>query len=132
MASTPTGSYKPVLVLPDDAPVDIQAGQDASQPTKVAIGGTVVCAYRTLPRSLALVVSAIGTPFEHAADHIPKFPLLEILPPSAVQPDADADAPMLIGGRMLTSGSDSSTRVLSFSIASQMPANGTGAEPEEA
>ena len=96
MASTTARSRKRVLVLPDDAPVDIQAGEDASQPTKVAIGGTVVCAYRTLPRSLALVVSAIGTPFEHAADHIPKFPLLEILPPSAVEPDADADAPTTI------------------------------------
>ncbi|RPD65641.1 hypothetical protein L226DRAFT_530817 [Lentinus tigrinus ALCF2SS1-7] len=87
MASN-NSSWRRILVLPDGARVDIQDAVDASQPTKVAIDGTVVCAYRTLPRSLALVVSAIGTPYENSVDHVPKFPLLEILPPSEVQPGA--------------------------------------------
>ncbi|RDX54639.1 hypothetical protein OH76DRAFT_1398017 [Lentinus brumalis] len=84
MASS-SSAWRRILVLPDDAPAEVQ---ESGNTTKVAIGGTVVGAYRTLPRSLALVISAIGTPFENAADHVPKFPLLELLPPSAVQAGA--------------------------------------------
>lgn len=87
MRATP-GQWRRVLVLPDDARVDIAEAASPSEPTKVAIDGTVVCAYRTLPRSLALVISAVGTPYENSADHIPRFPLLELLPPAAVQPGA--------------------------------------------
>ncbi|KAI0746896.1 acyl-CoA N-acyltransferase [Daedaleopsis nitida] len=65
------GRWKRVLVLPDDARVDIEEPQDASRPTKLAIEATVVCAYRTLPRS--------------------KFPLLEILPAAAVEQNASTD-----------------------------------------
>ncbi|KAI0336843.1 hypothetical protein GY45DRAFT_1265653 [Cubamyces sp. BRFM 1775] len=88
----PAKSRKRILVLPDDARVDISQVDDPSQPTEVAIDGKVVGLYRTLPRSLALVISAIGTPHEKSADHVPKFPLLEILAPAAV----DASAPATI------------------------------------
>ncbi|CDO75011.1 hypothetical protein BN946_scf184965.g13 [Trametes cinnabarina] len=87
-----SGSWRRVLILPDDARVDVDQAQDASQPTKVAIDGQVVGLYRALPRSLALVISAIGTPHETSADHVPKSPLLEILAPAA----ADANAPASI------------------------------------
>ena len=82
------GEWQRLLVLPDDARVDIAAPPDASQPTKVAIERTIVSAYRTQPRSLALVISAIGTPYEHSADHVPKYPVLELLPAAAVEPGA--------------------------------------------
>ncbi|EJF63782.1 hypothetical protein DICSQDRAFT_25439, partial [Dichomitus squalens LYAD-421 SS1] len=79
-----------IVVLPDGAKVDISASQDPSQPTKIFIDRTIAAAYRTLPRSVALVISAIGTPYENKADHIPKFPVLEILPPSHVQQGSPA------------------------------------------
>ncbi|KAI0372060.1 hypothetical protein BV20DRAFT_964771 [Pilatotrama ljubarskyi] len=85
-----SGSWRRVLVLPDDARVDVADESDASQPTKVAIDGQLVGLFRTLPRSLALVISAIGTPHEKSADHVPKFPLLEILPPAAADASASA------------------------------------------
>lgn len=81
----PHASYRRVVVLPDGAKVDIDASGDASQPTKVAIDGVIIAAYRTLPRSLALVISAIDTPHQNSATHIPKFPLIEVLPPSEIQ-----------------------------------------------
>ncbi|KAI8969434.1 acyl-CoA N-acyltransferase [Trametes punicea] len=89
---TGSASWRRLLVLPDDACVDVSEAQDASQPSVVAVDGKIVGLCRTLPRSLALVISAIGTPHEKSADHIPKFPLLEVLPPAA----ADAHAPASI------------------------------------
>lgn len=89
-------TWKRVLVLPDDTKVDVltPSSPDAAIPSsnehkadlpsspliKIALNGIVVCQYRILPRSLALVVSAIGTPYENKAEHVPKFPLLELLP----------------------------------------------------
>ena len=67
------------MVLPDDAKVDIDVPRDASQPTKVAIDGAIVAAYRTLPRVAALVISAIDTPHQNSATHITKSPLIEVL-----------------------------------------------------
>ncbi|KAI1798100.1 acyl-CoA N-acyltransferase [Ganoderma leucocontextum] len=83
-------SSRPIVVLPDGAKVDVDPSQDASQPTKVAIDGATVAAYRTLPRSIALVISAIDTPHQNSATHIPKFPLIEVLPPSEIQDGARA------------------------------------------
>ncbi|PIL27613.1 hypothetical protein GSI_10765 [Ganoderma sinense ZZ0214-1] len=77
-------AWRRVVVLPDDAKVDIDAPQDTSQPTKVAIDGAIVAAYRTLPRTAALVISAVDTPHQNSATHIPKFPVIEVLPPSEV------------------------------------------------
>ncbi|KAI0777786.1 acyl-CoA N-acyltransferase [Trametes elegans] len=91
-ALAPNGGWKRVLVLPDHARVDVSPAPDAAQPTNIAIEGTVVGLFRTLPRSLALIISAVGTPHEKTADHVPKFSLLEILPPAAV----DASAPATI------------------------------------
>ncbi len=78
-------SSRRVVVLPDGAKVDIHASKGTSQPTKVTIDGAIVAAYRTLPRSVALVISAVDTPHQNSATHIPKFSLIEVLPPSEVQ-----------------------------------------------
>ncbi|KAH9852485.1 acyl-CoA N-acyltransferase [Lenzites betulinus] len=77
-------SWRRVVLLPDGARVDVLQPHDAAQPTHVAVDGQLVGLFRTLPRSLALVISAIGTPHEHTADHIPKYPVLELLPPAAL------------------------------------------------
>ena len=87
-ALAPFKSATRVVVLPDGAKVDVAHPDDLAQPTSVAIDGVVVAAYRTLPRTLQLVVSAVGTEHENAAHHIPKYSLLEILAPSAVQDGA--------------------------------------------
>ncbi|KAL1943902.1 hypothetical protein VTO73DRAFT_3720 [Trametes versicolor] len=84
------GSWRRVLVLPDEARVDVLQPKDTAHPTHVAIDGQLVGLFRTLPRSLALVVSAVGTPHEHSADHVPKYPVQEILPPAAASADAPA------------------------------------------
>lgn len=85
--------WKRVLVLPDGASVKISvpspsttraSSQRDAKPDipgqwrKIAIAGEVVCAYRALPRMRSLVISAVGTPFEDSADHVPKYPLIEL------------------------------------------------------
>ncbi|KAI0635281.1 acyl-CoA N-acyltransferase [Trametes polyzona] len=85
---TTSASWRRVVVLPDDAKVDILQGKDATQ---VAVDGQLVGLFRTLPRSLALVISAVGTEHENKAEHVPKYPVVEILPPSAANASAPAE-----------------------------------------
>ncbi|KAI0827023.1 acyl-CoA N-acyltransferase [Trametes gibbosa] len=90
----PVGTWRRLLLLPDGARVDVLQPHDVGQPTQVAVDGVLVGLFRTLPRTLALVVSAIGTPHENTADHIPKYPVLEILPPAAASAAASASVPV--------------------------------------
>lgn len=81
--------WKQILILPDDGKVAISPSPTIpSQPsqlsTSIALDGTIICSYNVLPRSLRLVISSIGTQFEDSADHVPAFPVLEVLPPSAI------------------------------------------------
>ncbi|OBZ77601.1 putative lysine N-acyltransferase C17G9.06c [Grifola frondosa] len=80
----PGSEWRRVLVLPDNLGVDVTVPKDAQEATQVAIDNKVVGLYRTLPRSVALVISALGTPHENTADHVPKFPVLEISSPSVI------------------------------------------------
>ncbi|KAI0646413.1 acyl-CoA N-acyltransferase [Trametes meyenii] len=73
------GSWRRILVLPDGARIDVAEAKDTTQ---IAMDGAVIGSFRTLPRSLALVISAVGTPHEKTATHVPKFPLLELRPPT--------------------------------------------------
>ncbi|KAI0795395.1 acyl-CoA N-acyltransferase [Abortiporus biennis] len=82
--------WKKVLILPDDATVDVLfPNPPEAQSIQIAINRKVVCAYRILARSARLVVSGVGTPHEDKSDHIPQFPVLEILPASAVDPSGN-------------------------------------------
>ena len=87
-ALAPQKSWLRVVVLPDASKVDVALPDNPDQPAHVAIDGALVCAYRSLPRSLQLVVSAVGTQYENEAHHVPKYPLIELLPPADVQPGA--------------------------------------------
>ena len=89
-ALAPHHSWRRVTVLPDAAKLDVAQPADAALPAPIAIDGAVVCAYRVLPRSLQLAVSALGTPHENETHHIPKYPVLELIAPAAVQQGAPA------------------------------------------
>lgn len=81
-------NWRHVLVLPDDARVSVlepQTGSPASSSTRVAIDGKIVLDYRPLRRELALVVSAIGTPFERE-NPAPRYPVVELLSASDKEP----------------------------------------------
>lgn len=83
----PSSLWKRIIVLPDDSKVDISPAHPSEVPTVIAIDGTAICAFKVLPRSIKLVISSIGTPHENSADHVPEFPVLELLPPSTIDPN---------------------------------------------
>ncbi|KIJ64046.1 hypothetical protein HYDPIDRAFT_91251 [Hydnomerulius pinastri MD-312] len=58
--------------------------------TQIILDGVPVCTYRSLDRTAALLLSAVGTPYEQTATHVPRFPVLEISAPSFSMP-AQAD-----------------------------------------
>ncbi|KAI5118339.1 hypothetical protein M0805_009142 [Coniferiporia weirii] len=70
------GEGKEVLVLPDDGRVTVR-GPDTDGATTIAIDSHGVLAYRTLPQEAALVLSALGTPFEKS-NPTPKYSVLEL------------------------------------------------------
>lgn len=79
------------FLLPDRTRVNIVQLQPdipsspGSQPprTEILVDNVPVCTYQSLDRTAALVISAVGTPHERAATHVPSYPVLEIHPPVA-------------------------------------------------
>ncbi|KAJ8519799.1 hypothetical protein ONZ45_g3325 [Pleurotus djamor] len=71
-----------VVVLSDGRRIDIEASDGAS--TRVVRANSIeIASVRQLAHSsVALVISGLGTPFETSAQHIPKYPVLGIQPPS--------------------------------------------------
>ena len=72
--------WKQLLILPDDARVSVlepQSGSPEGSSTRIAIDGTSVLDFKPLPRELALVLSALGTPFEKSSPD-PRYPVLEL------------------------------------------------------
>ncbi|EGO03326.1 hypothetical protein SERLA73DRAFT_83246 [Serpula lacrymans var. lacrymans S7.3] len=73
-------SLTQALILPDDARLTLSLPSNPEDGTHVVINDVPLCAYKSLARTVALVISAVGTPFENSAHHIPKYPVLELLP----------------------------------------------------
>ncbi|KAF9231745.1 acyl-CoA N-acyltransferase [Melanogaster broomeanus] len=81
------------FMLPDGQRVEIiqsqpepaiLSGADSRIPeAQICVGGDHVCTYRALDRTAALILSAVGTPHELTATHVPSYPVLEIRAPSA-------------------------------------------------
>lgn len=72
----------PFLILPDDAKVELTESESGDGSTQVIIDGEVVSVYHTLSRTLPLLLSVVGTPYENTdAAHIPKYPVFELYPP---------------------------------------------------
>lgn len=74
--------WRRLLVLPDDTIVSVlepQANSPSGSQTVVSIDGRSIVEYHTLPRELALVLSAIQTPFEKE-NTVSRFPVLELSP----------------------------------------------------
>ena len=73
-----------VFLLPDRTRVNIVQLQPSGSPgrAEIQVDGVPVCTYHSLDRTAALLLSAIGTPHEHTATHVPAYPVLEIHPPS--------------------------------------------------
>ena len=72
--------WKQLLILPDDARVSVlepQSGSPEGSSTRIAIDRTSVLDFRPLPRELALILSALGTPFEKSSPD-PRYPVLEL------------------------------------------------------
>ena len=68
------------FILPDGAVMTVRP---TGVTNSVHIDGLVVCEYRVLDRTTQLVISSVGTQFEHTASHVPSFPIIEILLPSS-------------------------------------------------
>ncbi|KAH0826370.1 acyl-CoA N-acyltransferase [Lanmaoa asiatica] len=78
------------FLLPDRTKVnmkpDIPSSPGVRPPrTEILVDSVPVCTYQSLDRTAALVLSAVGTPHEHTATHVPRYPVLEIHPPSTRQ-----------------------------------------------
>ena len=71
------------FLLPDRTKVNIVQLQPSDSPggAEIRVDDVPVCAYHTLERTAALLLSAVGTPHEHTATHVPAYPVLEIHPP---------------------------------------------------
>ncbi|KAG1722782.1 acyl-CoA N-acyltransferase [Suillus paluster] len=82
LTDNPVSADKKVdeFILPDGAVMTVRSALVDSTPqtTLVYIDGLVVCEYRILDRTAQLVISAVGTEFEHTASHVPTFPVIEI------------------------------------------------------
>ncbi|KIJ15784.1 hypothetical protein PAXINDRAFT_168799 [Paxillus involutus ATCC 200175] len=82
MAPDPVRTF----LLPDMKRVEINqlqpdslSGVDLSVPeVQILVDGVHVCTYRFLDRTAALLLSAVGTPHELTAAHVPRYPVLEI------------------------------------------------------
>jgi len=91
LINTPVSTDQEVndFFLPDGVLMTVRPAlaQDTVPPKKtVHIGGSVVCDFRVLERTAQLVISAVGTQFEHNASHVPSFQVIEILLPTSGSP----------------------------------------------
>ncbi|KAG8221718.1 hypothetical protein J3R82DRAFT_2006 [Butyriboletus roseoflavus] len=66
------------FLLPDRTRVNFASSPSA----EILVDNVPVCTYQSLDRTAALLLSAIGTPHEHTATHVPSYPVLEIRPSS--------------------------------------------------
>jgi len=71
------------FILPDGAVMTIRPTSLTTTAKSVHIDGWVACEYRVLDRTAQLIISSVGTQFEHSASHVPGFPVIEILLPSS-------------------------------------------------
>ncbi|KAH7909182.1 acyl-CoA N-acyltransferase [Hygrophoropsis aurantiaca] len=51
--------------------------------TIVSLNEVPLCTYHILQRTASLVISSVGTSFEHIAAHVPSYSILEFVPPSS-------------------------------------------------
>ncbi|KAF8656962.1 hypothetical protein AX16_002317 [Volvariella volvacea WC 439] len=75
-----------VLVLPTGARVTSfsSTNADGINTTHIALGGIIISSYRILDTPpVALDISSVGTKFEGATDHLPRYKVLEVMPPQA-------------------------------------------------
>ncbi|KAF9218910.1 hypothetical protein BS17DRAFT_790491 [Gyrodon lividus] len=78
------------FLLPDRTRVDIiqpqpdsPSGADLRVPeVQIMVDAVHVCTYQSLDRTAVLLLSAVGTPHELTATHVPRYPVLEICAPS--------------------------------------------------
>ncbi|CAL1709098.1 unnamed protein product [Somion occarium] len=70
--------WRRAAVLPESTTIDVLIDDI----TSIAVNGKVASLYKTLPRKLKLVVTSVNTQFEHTAEHIPAYHLLEVAPPA--------------------------------------------------
>lgn len=68
------------FLLPDRTKVNIV--QLDTLRAQILVDNVPVCTYQSLDRTAALLLSAVSTPYEDAATHVPRYPVLEIHPPS--------------------------------------------------
>lgn len=78
------------FLLPDRTRVNIvqlQPPDTSANPgvellrAEILVDDVPVCTYQSLGRTAALLLSAVGTPYEYATTHVPSYPVLEIHPP---------------------------------------------------
>lgn len=74
-----------LFLLPDRTRVHIVSAE-------ILVDDVPVCTYQSLDRTAALLLSAVGTPHEHIATHVPSYPVLEIRPPSSTRQITVQDA----------------------------------------
>lgn len=70
------------FLLPDQTRVNIVQLQTDTRGTQIWVDNVPLCTYHSLDRTAALLLSAVGTPHERTATHVPRYPLLEIHPSS--------------------------------------------------
>ncbi|KAH7910148.1 acyl-CoA N-acyltransferase [Hygrophoropsis aurantiaca] len=75
----------PLMPMDDDSEdADDVNDMADTEPITVTLNELPVCTYRTLQHKVSLVISAVGTSYEHSAAHVPAYPVLEIVPPISI------------------------------------------------